>query len=496
MMNNDFSTPQRQNLLGVLVYFIKNGRALISLLIALIATAGEFENGTLYLTLGMVFFTILVLLISYLQYLNFTFHIENGEVIIHHGVIFKEKRIIPFERIQSVHLHQNFIQQILGLVGLKIDSAGSQQKELEISALDEKTARAFQDAVQEQPDKSEEAIAEKTNQDIRTELLSLNVSDLFKVGLTENHLRSGLFAIAVVFGYYQQFSHYLEGYLADYVSTEIEDYVPQLIRMGMILVVTGLVTFIVISIFLSLARTILKFFNFNAWLEKDIIGLSSGLLKKIEYRLPVSKVQYLVWGSNPLRKILGFKSILVKQAQPQRSGRRAQQVIEIPACYDKQSEALEEVVFGRRIYPGKNLVRANVIPYMLISFYISAAIAATITIAAYFSSQTFLWPVLLLVPVVVFLAYKYGKSVVIDIQDDVVVVNKGWIFPQRFVLPLYKAQSVSFVQSIFLKRRKLATCIFYTASGSVSMRFLPEDTVKLLYNFILFRTESYRGSWM
>ena len=382
-MKSDFSSPQRQDLLGVLVYFVKNGRALVSLLIVLIATAGEFENGTLYLTVGMLFFTILILLISYLQYLNFTFHIENEEVIIHHGVIFKEKRIIPFERIQSVHLHQNFIQQILGLVGLKIDSAGSQQKELEISALDEKTARAFQDAIQEQPDESGEAVAEKTNQHTRTELLSLDISDLFKVGLTENHLRSGLLAIAVVFGYYQQFSQYLEGYLTDYVGTEIEEFIPEIIRMGMILVITGILIFIVISIFLSLGRTILKFFNFHAWLEKDIIALSSGLLRKIEYRLPVTKVQYLIWSSNPLRRILGFKSIMVKQAQPQRSGRRQQQVIEIPACYDNQSKALENVVFGRHIYPGVNQVRANVIPYMLISFYFSAALSGTMVILAY-----------------------------------------------------------------------------------------------------------------
>jgi putative membrane protein len=150
-MHSDFSTPQRQDLLGVLVYFVKNGRALVSLLIVLFATAGKFENGTLYFILGMLVSTSLVFGISYLQYLKFTFHIENDEVIIHHGVIFKEKRIIPLERIQSVHLHQNLVQQLLGLVGLKIDTAGSGKQELEISALKEPMARAFQEAIQQGP---------------------------------------------------------------------------------------------------------------------------------------------------------------------------------------------------------------------------------------------------------------------------------------------------------------------------------------------------------
>ncbi|MEJ2005776.1 MAG: PH domain-containing protein, partial [Cyclobacteriaceae bacterium] len=76
---------------------MKNGRALASALIVLIATAGKFENGTLYMTLGIIVLTLLILSISWLQYRNFTFHIEDDEVIIHHGVIFKEKRIIPFD---------------------------------------------------------------------------------------------------------------------------------------------------------------------------------------------------------------------------------------------------------------------------------------------------------------------------------------------------------------------------------------------------------------
>ena len=494
-MPSDFSIPQRQDLLGVLVYFVKNGRALVSLLIVLFATAGKFENGTLFLILGVLFITSLVLVISYLQYLKFTFHIEDREIIIHHGVLFREKRIIPLERIQSVHLHQNLIQQILGLVGLKIDTAGSGQQELEISALKEKTARAFQEAIQQGPGESEEAVSKSEPKEPEG-LLALSFSDLIKIGLSENHLRSGLFALALVFGYYSQYSQYLQDYLADYLRPGIEDVFPQIFRLGMVLVITGVAIFIILSILISLIRTIVRFFNFRVWLQQDIIGLSSGLLRKVEYRIPVAKVQYLVWSGNPLRRLLGFKSILVKQAAAEESGGRSQQKIEIPSCREEQSRALEAVVFGRQVSPGPNQVRANAIPYVLISFYIGAGLAAVFITGSWMLGRVFFWPVLLLVPTLVFLSYKYAKSVLIDIQEDVVIIHKGWIFPRRFVLPVYKAQSVSFIQSVFLKRRGLATLGFYTASGWVSARFLPEESVKLLYNFILFKTESHRGSWM
>jgi len=489
----DFSTPRRQSLLGVVVYFIKNGRALLSALIVLWATAGKFDNGNLYLALGLLFFLILIFTISYLQYRNFTFHIEGDEVVIHHGVIFKEKRIIPFDRIQSVNLNQNFIQQILQVVGLKIDSAGSQQKELEISALDERTARAFQLALQQRPAEINADSVPSTPE--KTLLLRLDVGDLLKVGLTENHLRSGLLAVAVVFGYYSQFSEYLEDYLSDYVSTDLTAYIPEIVRMGLILVVTGIFIFIIISVILSLVRTFLRFFEFRAWLEEGIIGISSGLLKRVEYRIPVSKVQYLIWSTNPLRKILGFESIVVKQAQPQRAQRKPQQAIAIPACYDKQSRALENVVFNREIRNGFNLNRPSIIPYLIISAYVSVGLTLLVLFATSFTSAIF-WPAVLLIPTIIFLGYKYGKSVVVDWQDDVLIIHKGWVFPKRYVIPVYKAQSVAFKQSVFLRRRSLANFVFYTASGKVMIRFLPQEVVINLYNFILYKTEDYKGSWM
>ncbi|MEJ2006393.1 MAG: PH domain-containing protein, partial [Cyclobacteriaceae bacterium] len=291
------------------------------------------------------------------------------------------------------------------------------------------------------------------------------------------------------------FSQYLEEYISDYVSTDFREYLPEIIRMGVILVFTGIVIFIFISVILSLVRTLLRFFDFRAWLEEDVIGISSGLFKKVEYRIPVSKVQYLVWASNPLRKILGFQSIQVKQAQPQQAGRRNQQAIEIPACYEQQSRALEEVVFKRKVSGGPNLHHANVIPYLFLSAYAGIAISGVLIFATSFSNSPF-WAALLIIPFIIFLGYKYGQSVSIDWQDDVIIINKGWIFPRRYVLPAHKAQSVSMVQSMFLKRRGLADFVFYTASGRVGIRFLPEDLATELYNFILYRTENHHGSWM
>ncbi len=497
-MNNqdNFNEPRRQSLLGVVVYFLKNGRAMVSILIALFVVSGNFEYGTLYLILALIALIILVLIISYLQYKNFTFHVKDDELIIHMGVIFKEKRIIPFERIQSVHIHQNFIQQILQVVGLKIDSAGSQKKELEISALDAKTARAFQEVLESEKYSVDTEVQDQpteTNPQ-REELMRLSITDLFKVGLTENHIRSGLLAVAVVVGYFNQYSQYFEEYLKDYVSTDIQDYLPEIIRMGTIVVLGGILLFSFVSIVISLIRTVLRFFEFRAWLDGRIIGISSGLFKKNEYRIPVKKVQYLVWSSNPLRRILGFESVQVKQAQSAKEVRK--QIIEIPACYPNHSETLENLVFGKIISQGPVIIRPVVIPYILISTYVSILLAGGLIGWMYLLRGSIYYSFILLIPVVMFFTYKYAQSISIDLQEELLIIKKGWVFPRRFVLPYYKAQSMATHQSIFLKRRKLSNCRFYTASGKVAIRFLPEETTSFIHDYTLFKTETYHGSWM
>ena len=266
-----FSNPRRQSLLGVVVYLVKNGRALLSAFIVLWATSDKIPAPQWVLITGIVLIVLLILVLSYLQFLNFTFHIENNELIVKSGVLFKERRIIPFERIQSVHTHQNLVQQILNVTALKVDSAGSKGKELEIPALDQATANALQAELKNAPQSSAsineprskaEAVETPAHEE-RIPLLRLDILDLLKIGLTENHIRSGLLAVAVVYGYYSQYSEYV----GDYVDTDVENYLPEVMRMGFVLVIAGAGIFLIASVVLSLINTFLRYFDFRAWLE-------------------------------------------------------------------------------------------------------------------------------------------------------------------------------------------------------------------------------------
>ena len=71
-----------------------------------------------------------------LGWIFYTYHVENKELRIHQGFIFRKKRFIPSERIQSIDFSQGVIQRPLGLVKVQIETAGGGgEPEVVMSAL-------------------------------------------------------------------------------------------------------------------------------------------------------------------------------------------------------------------------------------------------------------------------------------------------------------------------------------------------------------------------
>ncbi|MGB6035034.1 MAG: PH domain-containing protein, partial [Cryomorphaceae bacterium] len=141
----DIHEPTRQSYLGVIVYMLRNFRALITLFISFVAVAAAAPIFWTIVGIAIVPLMILFALLAYWQYRNFTFHVEGDNLIINKGVLVKDRKSVPIERIQSIQVTKNVVQRILGVVALKVDTAGSRGNELEIPALERDRADALRD---------------------------------------------------------------------------------------------------------------------------------------------------------------------------------------------------------------------------------------------------------------------------------------------------------------------------------------------------------------
>lgn len=508
----DISQPTRQSRLSILLYLFKGIKGLIAF-VFFAAFSMRSWSSTMGI-IGVSVFLILATLIGpFIQYWFFKFHVENNELIIQKGWLFKKRKAIAVERIQSINITQNIGQRILGLVAVEIDTAGSKAKELEIPALDRHFAEQLKSLLGKK--KKEEQLVEEVaiqspesveNQEVNvqettsTTILKLDIIDLLKVGFTQNHLRSGGLAIGVVLGFWYKIKDIVENYFGDifeYVELDMEQAVKAPESFGSSILVflgIGFVSFLIVSVIVSLLTAINKFYDYKMELKDDYLEITMGLLNKKEIKIPLSKVQILEFHSNPLRKLLGFKTARIYQAQSQNNQVSS---VEVPACHPDLQKQLQYLIFNEPLEQAEKVLFPNPWSHARLDMYIASVFALPlIAVAFYFG---FYWVIMIPVLFVVFIGfmgYKHGQHSKLTRDDDFTVFYKGWLFNSVIISPVYKTQAVEKWRSIFIKRRGEAHLQVHTAGGTRQLKYLQESEINAMQNDINNVVIQSEQNWM
>ena len=76
------------------------------------------------------------------------------------------------------------------------------------------------------------------------------------------------------------------------------------------------------------------------------------------------------------------------------------------------------------------------------------------------------------------------------------VYQRGWAFTVRTVMHVHKLQRIQIHQNFLHRHRGVAHVTLFTAGGSRTVRYLSIDQARELYDYALYRVESFKGSWM
>lgn len=499
----DLNQPQRQAWPGLIVMYFRQLRNWFNaaLALALPALAGwGWNNNFTYIGLGALL--IFIGFYAYRQYKNFYFLVDDGKFIIHKGVFRKDELSVPFARIQTVNIKQNIIQQILNVVALEVETAGSAKQEVEIPSLSRSYAEALKSYLLEekQATVAEQNLGAENGEGVPireaqiTEkgqlLLQLGLVDILKVGLTENHLRTGLVALAVLWSYFSQYQNYLEDQLGDTIA-EVETAMQSLVFIIPILVLT----FVLISVLLSLGRSFLRYFDLKMYLSQTGLTISSGLLKKQENVVPANKIQYISWRSNPLRKLLRFESLSIHQASSAEENKK--QMLQVPGCKTDQIESINEAFFPEyfALTDAPEIRPQEQFKVRLLLFF-AAVPTLILAVFLWFWQPWLLVALPIFTLVSVFCWIQYAKRFWVQIGSELLVIHRGYVFPQQMLLKKFKLQGVSVSQSFFQKRHQLVSLSLFTASGVINIPFVKETEGYALMNDLLYHIESSDKPWM
>ena len=498
MNNIDWSKDQRQAPIGLIVFFVATLRNLVKLLwpvlIGVLFSKANAEDSNLIKEqiyfYGSIAFVVFVLVNSFLSYWFFRFRIENNELLIKKGYLKKIKLSIPLERIQTVNINQNLIQRILNLVSVEIDTAGATDTEVKLIAVDRKLAESLRKKIE-----IDLSISEKELLDVEKEeskiILALSLGDVIKVGISENHLRSFAAILGISYWLYSQIKDF---YKIDADKLILNSY-ETLNHINIFFWLFIIVLIFFSSVLLSFVLSFIRFYELKLTKENYDFKLSFGLIHTKEITIPKSKIQIISWHQNPLRQLLRFETLRIKQAS---SGNQIKKkhAIEVPACRLSHQQKIKEAIFGDDEFEYSKAIKSHWIYFF--KFFIIVSLSFILPTVFFWWQETEYQLTVILYELfwMTFFLLAYTRRS-FRISRSQLEITKGHVSKTIYQMQNYKIQSVKLSQNIFIKKRGLANITIYTATGeNLNIPYIPNTIANDLYKFLLFKIESTEEAWM
>ena len=461
--------------------------------------------GASQLPVGSVFLLPLVLGVAILafaalSYQRFRYSLGAQKVEVRKGVLKRSQVSLDYTRVQSVGISRPFYFRPLGLVSLRVDSAGSAEDEVELAALKEDEARDIREFVLAR--QGAEAVAtdltdsEPAPDDLPH--LTRSLGDLVIHGLSNNRI---FLVFAALLGVLGQSPLDVED-LVKSQTPGLADSIAQLAGPALLAVIAMALLFALASLLaLSVLRTVVTYYGYALWNLGDRFRLRHGLLTEQEVNLDKSRVQSASWEQRWVHRLFGRSDVkfLAVGGGVDEAG-VAQAKLLIPAV--EQQEALRYSRLWANLpeladatfspvnwrYAAWRILPLTVGVTILMVALLRAEPSAIRTVFL-LTTPTFF----LLLSVSIYLSYRRRGVAVIA---DWVVVRSGLIGVSYRFVPAFKTQLVRLSSTPLMNRSRLCHLQLGLAAQSVRVPFLPRPLAEQIAQFCLFEVEARDRSWM
>ncbi len=451
-------------------------------------------------------------LATFLSFYYFKYRLADDHIEIRSGVFSKTHLNLPFARIQNVKLEQPIYYRPFGYTCLQLDTAGSVKQEAKVVALKIELAEHLKKIilVNQNKSRSSETTELQSNQDVNkssdntqgvnaneTLLNQRNLSDLVIHGLTNNR-------IWILLGGMAPFIEEISAKVISFFATLGIDIEKLFIiadkpwwQIGLYALSLTFIAMLAISL-LSVAGSIISFYNYTLTKNGDRYIRRSGLLTKHEVTMRLSRLQMIIRQQDWLDMLLKRINLTFAQTQTNNFQANAQQnKIMVPSVKPSECQQLID-----NVYPDNRLMDITfqgiskrflirhimffLLPVTLI--LISLSISLTKFVSVYFTLTVFF--ILCLLIFCRWLRWGFATD------DQYIYIRKGMFGVNYYCFAKYKVQQTQFKQSWFLRRHKLANLSLVLAAGEQKIPFIPQAQAQQIIDESLFQVESTQRSWM
>lgn len=492
--------PQRQSLLAVLFLALRviRGIGFIQLGVGVVFLVSR--SPSIVVLVGVVFLVGIVTFgLATLSWWRYTFQIDNGELVVHRGVVSQDRLTVPLDRVQSVSIEQKLLHRVVGLVQVSLDTAGASSAEFTIDAIDRPVAMALQRAAADFRTAGQEGehtaapgdapvgadgdfpsgapVPAPPTQPDRV-VLKHDPLRLVKIALTQMPL-SGLAVIAPLFAF------------GDSIFERIPFDLPEIdFEVGAWLfwfVPVALVGVIIVSMILNLLSVLLN--NWNLTITSTAAGLrrDAGLLSTTSRASSIPRVQRISISQGPIERIIGLQNTTLHTL--------GEGDFDVPGCTEAQAAELREIALDGS--DGVPVLNRGVSMMQVFKDVRNASVfLVLLAVALWFVIGW--WSLLLLV----FIGTTWLSSRRQTrlrrwaVDDDAVADRREFIGWQSDEALLRKVNAVSVRQSLFERKRGLATVNINLAGSTISIGMIPLEDAQAVRDRALFVAETDRRAFM
>jgi putative membrane protein len=262
-----------------------------------ILAAGRGKGGFTPFLLFLAFALAVGALMAFLYWWRFTYLVGANEIVIEKGLLRRQRRVIPFDRVQDIAIEQRLLARLFGTAKVKIETGGAAKDEGSLDMIAIADAHALRDHVRHGPRPADVAPEAPIEEPV-----------LFAMGLPRL-LYSGLFGFSLVFlavisGALQQLDQLGMFNWSDWFTPERADQAAHLVTLRLAFGLVGLV--LALGLVAGVARTAARDFGFT--LTKTAKGLrrKRGLFTLSEVVIPLRRTQVALIQSGAIGRLLGW----------------------------------------------------------------------------------------------------------------------------------------------------------------------------------------------
>jgi putative membrane protein len=465
------------------------------------AIAAIFASGGVLLwrpELLSLFLVVPAAIYGVIQQLVYNYRFTEGELVVRDGLLFRNVRQIPYERIHNVAFVRNPLHRALGVATVRIETAAGGKPEALLRVLSLEAAEEMRRQTLGEGRRGATLSGQATASGV-AQLVQTPDRELVRLGLISNR---GFLVIAAVLGALSQadwWQHWITDQDWPAFFDSARDHGPGWVRwlvdsgsitarlllgLAVVLLALGLLRL------LSIVWYLVRYRGFALWRKHDDLRSEYGLLTRVSSVIPVYRIQLVTVTASLLHRWFDRESIEVETAGASEEGSDlTQQLAASGVKLTRQwlapivhSERSAELI--RQIMPEVDLeavdwqpidaraVRRIVKRFTMVVVPVTLAVTAVLTFAPIpVHGLHGLWLPAVVLPSAWLIARRWVRNAGWALTDDAIFFRSGWPGRHTSVVRFVNVQTVSLKQSPFDRRYGMATVAVDTAgAGSIGHR--------------------------